>query len=97
MSKTKYMWYYFVRKMIVVGYYKQDSDFARRLAAAMQEANEETAKLPNGELRMLAIDEVLIRNIKTYNGVGYELNYDARTIQEWINSYVNLVGKKAGL
>ncbi len=63
---------------------------------AMRDAEAETLKLPNGELRMKAVRDVLIKKTKTYEGVALEVNYNWRTVQNWVNKYINLVGKKAG-
>ncbi len=63
---------------------------------ALKDAFEETRKLPNGELRIKAVQDILINKTKTYDGVALELYYDRKTIQNWVNSFVNLVGKKAG-
>ena len=63
---------------------------------AIEEAMLETENLPNGENRLYAIDEILIKKCKTYDGVARDLHYEARTVQNWIISFVKLVGKKAG-
>lgn len=66
------------------------------LKTAFNEARKETEKLPNGELRIRAIDEVLVNKTRTYEGVAQEIHYDWRTVQNWVTSFVNLVGRKAG-
>ncbi len=63
---------------------------------AIDEAFEETEKYNNGQERIRAINDVLIKKTKTYEGVAQDMHYDQRTIQGWITSFVNLVGKKAG-
>lgn len=54
--------------------------------SAYAEAIKETANLPNGELRLKAIDEILIKKTRTYTGVAQEIHYDWRTVQNWITS-----------
>ena len=72
---------------------KIQSQFIR---LAMADAKEETLKLPNGHERMKAVEDILIKKTKTVEGEALELNYSWRTVQNWINSYVNMVGRKAG-
>lgn len=97
MSRPTHYWYSIVKKMIMSKELQDDtSKQAMLIKRAMQDARRETRKLPNGELRLQAVDDILIRQIKTYEGVGLDIHYDARTVQLWINSYVNLVGRKAG-
>jgi len=55
-----------------------------------------TLELPDGDLRLRAVKEIMWDKTKTYEGVGRELNYEWRTIQNWVNRFVNMVGKAAG-
>ena len=66
------------------------------LLSAFDEAMAQTAKLDNGELRLKAIEDILINKTKTYIGVAQEIHYDWRTVQNWVTSFVNLVGQLAG-
>lgn len=98
MSKPRHYWYGSVRKMIMSS---KEIESERTFQAtmfknALEDAFEETRKLPNGDLRIKAVEDILIKKTKTYDGVALELYYDKRTIQSWVNSFVNLVGKKAG-
>lgn len=97
MSRPRHYWYSFVKKMIMSPEIWEDKSLqAAVFRNAIKDATDETLAFPDGELRMKAVNEILIQKIRTYEGVGQEMNYDARTIQRWINCYVNLVGKKAG-
>lgn len=98
MSKPRHYWYGSVRKMIMCSKEVQNERTlqATIFSHALEDAFEETRKLPNGDLRIKAVEEILIKKTKTYEGVAFELYYDKRTIQSWVNSFVNLVGKKAG-
>lgn len=96
MSRPKYCWYGFVKRMIINGYYNQDSENAIKLREAMEEVEKQTLELPNGEERMKAVDEILIKHTKTYDGVALELHYHKNIIQSWVTKYVNQVGKKGG-
>lgn len=96
MSKPKYCWYGFVKKMIMSGYYNQDTENAQKLRTAMQDVEAQIMELPNGAERMTAIDEILIRHTKTYDGVALELHYHKNIIKRWVAQYVNQVGKRGG-
>lgn len=98
MSKPKHYWYGSVRKMIMSA---SEVEKEKTLQAvifnhALEDAFEETRKLPNGDKRIKAVEDILIHKTKTYDGVAMDMFYDKRTIQSWVNSFVNLVGKKAG-
>lgn len=98
MGRPRYYWYGIVRQMVMASS-KVKNERSMQSAIftnAMNDAIDETLKLPNGELRIKAVDEVLIRKTKTIEGVAQEVHYERRTVQGWINSFVNLVGKKAG-
>lgn len=96
--RPKHYWYGVVWKMITL--YKklqsEDSKQAKLMVQAINEAKAETLELPDGELRVKAVDDILIDRIKTYDGVALDVHYSSITVQRWINSFVNLVGKKAG-
>lgn len=97
MSKPRYYWYNIVKGLI-----KKSSSISEIslqstiLNTAMIQAETDTLKLPNGDLRMYAVRALLIDQNSTIERVCEEVNYQERTVQGWISSYVNLVGKKAG-
>lgn len=98
MSQPRYYWYEAVKKMIKM-YPKIKNEHtvqATIFGHAIEDALEETKKLPNGDLRVKAVMDILIDQTSTYEGVGLQIHYDWRTIQNWVNSFVKLVGKKAG-
>lgn len=98
MSRPRYYWHGIARKMIqrypMLG--EERSMQAAIFRQAIDEALDETAKLPNGELRLAAIKDVLIDQTRTLYGEAAKVNYSEKTVQNWINSFVRLVGKKAG-
>lgn len=97
MSRPKYYWYGIVKKMIMELPDMNDGSLQTAIMKnAYVSALEETLHMPNGELRMKAIREILIEKTKTYQGVGMEIGYEWHTVQNWIRSFVNMVGKKAG-
>lgn len=95
--KAKNPWYSEIKRRIGEGRWKKPVTFQDYvLMKAVLEARLETEHLPNGELRLQAIEEILIKKSKNYQAFARDNYYDSRTVQRWINSYVNLVGKKAG-
>jgi len=98
MSHPKHYWYGSIRKMIMSSELikKERTLQATIFSRALEDAIDETRKLPNGELRLKAVDEILIKKTKTYEGVALDVCYERKTVQNWVTSFVNLVGKKAG-
>lgn len=97
MSQPREYYYTAIKKWIMMSD-KLPSDRLQMqtFQRALHDAIDETSKMSNGELRMIAIDEILFAKTKTYEGVAQELHYDWRTIQNWITAFINLVGQKAG-
>jgi len=98
MSSPKYYWYGAVKKMVNLSTQitKDKSVQATIFSHAIEDAKAETYNLPNGEQRIEAVERILIKQIDTYDSYGRQIGYEARTIQGWCTSFVNLVGKKAG-
>ena len=98
MSNPQFYWYPISRKMIenIKVIENEKSVQAIVFTNAIYEALEETAKLPQGDLRIRAINAILINKTKTCEGVAQELFYEQRTINNWIRSFIKLVGRKAG-
>lgn len=97
MSKPRYPWYGEVKRRIMEGNWQEPKSFQDYiLMKAMFEAKKDTEKLPNADIRLEAIEAILERKTSTYNSFGMNKHYDWRTVQNWITSFVNLVGKKAG-
>lgn len=97
MSRPRHYWYNVVKSLIKKSKYVDDISLqATILNTAMIQAEKETLKLPNGDLRMKAVKAILIDQTSSIECVCEEVNYQERTVQSWISSYVNLVGKKAG-
>lgn len=98
MSRPKYYWYNAVRSMIMHSkrLYADDSERATQLQKAIEEAKEETLRLPIGNDRLTAIDDILFKQIRTPEGEALKLNYGKRTIDRWISAFIICVGRKAG-
>lgn len=97
MSQPKEYYYTDIKKWIMMSdKLPNDRPQMQTFQRALHDAIDETSKLSNGELRMIAIDEILFAKTKTYEGVAQELHYERRTVQGWITSFVNLVGELAG-
>lgn len=98
MSRPKYWWYGQVRKAIMSydTLSRDESEMSKRFVEAIDEALAETKALPNGEERIRAVEDILIKQIRTIEGEEGELYYSWRTIQNWLNAFINLVGRKVG-
>ena len=97
MSRYKNIWYGDVKKLIMKGYYLENTEIATRLREAMEEVEEQTLHLEDGEKRMKAVEEILIKRTKTYDGVALEFHYHVNVVKHWVSQYINQVGKTAGL
>ena len=65
--------------------------------SAIEDGLKETLKLPDGELRVKAIKMRYFENpTKNVEIVADEIPAGPATISRWCNSFVRLVGKKAG-
>lgn len=96
MGRPRFYWYYIVKKMITESpNFKNPSIKEQEILEAMKSVEMEILELSNGTERMKAVNDILIRKTKTYAGVGIELHYDCRTVQNWITDYIFRVGKKA--
>lgn len=98
MGKPKYYWYGIVKTMIMNApkHSPNESEQLAKINEAMVDASDYIRTLPNGDLRMKAVDMILIRQTKNYEGAAMELHYEAKTIQKWVSNYIYLVGRKAG-
>jgi len=96
MSRPRYYWYGIVRKQIRLNATIDQSEQSDKIRDAMKATEQEFKKLPDGELRLKAVKDILIDNRLTYEGEALEINYSWQTVKGWINSYVNSVGRKAG-
>ncbi len=98
MGKPKHYWYGIVKRLIMESpsHDKEESLQQYIISMAMEKANKETLKLPNGEERLRAVELVLIKKNKNVYGAALELYCSSRKVERWISSYINLVGRKAG-
>ena len=98
MGKPKHYWYGIVKRLIMESpsHDKEESLQQYIISMAMEKANKETHKLPNGEERLRAVELVLIKKNKNVYGAALELYCSSRKVERWISSYINLVGRKAG-
>ena len=63
---------------------------------AIETVKEKTLTLSNGDYRLEAVEDILIKKTKTVYGVSQELNYSWKTVQNWVNTFIRMVGKEAG-
>lgn len=93
----RYYWYGIVWKM-VQKYPYGENPTARELQymRVINDAIIELSEMPDGEARFKAVHEVLIRKTKTINGAAQEVNYSRRTVQRWLNAFIDRVGHGVG-
>lgn len=98
MSRPKHYWHSLVKKMIMQfpNLAEEKTIQSGIFTAAISKSLDDTARMKDGELRVRAVDEILIRHTKTVSGMAIELNYSERTVQGWISNFVNIVGRNAG-
>ena len=92
--KPRNFWYTAVKKMIMSTdeLKENDSEKSREILRAIEEAKAKTSLLDNGELRIRAVESVLINKNKNYLALEHELHYEHHTIIQWVSDFVNLVG-----
>lgn len=96
MSKPREYYYWDIKKWLGDIDRLPNRERVQDLRRAVEEVNSETLKKNNGQLRMKAVKAILFDKRSTYIGMAQELDYDWRTIQNWVTAYINQVGKKAG-
>lgn len=68
----------------------------RNIKAAQARATAETLALPDGKLKMQAVNMVMIKRSHTYAGAALRVHASERTVQGWCIAYVRTVAKYAG-
>lgn len=98
MSRPRHRWYGFVRASIehMRESSPEDSIQDAIFFHAFNDAVSETLKLPNGDMRVEVVENVLVKRISTIEGEAMRIHYSDATIKGWVNSFVNLCGIKAG-
>ena len=98
MSRPRYYWHPIVRKM-VMRYPKlncENSIQEKAFKEAIETVKEKTFSLSNGDCRVEAVEDILIKKTKTVYGVSQEMNYSWKTVQNWVNTFIRMVGKEVG-
>lgn len=96
MSRPREYYYWDIKRWLMMADRLPQRKRTKELLQAVAEVNEETLNMPNGNARMKAIKAIIFEQRATYKGMGLELNYDWRTVQNWVTAYINQVGRKAG-
>jgi len=97
MSRPKFYWYDITKKMIM-RYPNLDGDipleaqFLKAIESTMEEVEEKVDSVE----RKKAFNMLLFKKTHTTSGAALKLHYSERTIQYWVNDFVNEVGRKAG-
>ena len=74
----------------------EDTIQANIFASAIKKALKDAESLPDGGLRVQAVKMYYIDNTHKIDGIAMEVNASPRTVQRWLNSFVNAVGVNAG-
>ena len=100
MGKSRYRnyWYGIVLKMLqrYPGIKDEETIQSSIFTMAINKALDETRELPDGELRITAMEMIYFKGTHSIDGAALELHSSRRTIQRWCSSFVYLVGKHAG-
>ena len=63
---------------------------------AIENAVAETRALPDGDLRVRAIEMLYFKGTHTIEGAATKVGVSERTLQYWMSRFVKLVGRNAG-
>ena len=98
MSNPKHWWYSDVKRAVMHSpkFRNKPQPEYKRYIEAIDKALADVEQMQNASERKYAIDEILIKQTRTIDGVAYKLNYSRRVVQGWINDYITLVGKYKG-
>lgn len=98
MSNPRHWWYSDVKRAVMHSpkYRNKPQPEYQRYIEAIDKALDDVKQMTNSDERMLAIDQILLSQTRTIDGVALELNYSWRVVQNWITEFINLVGKYKG-
>jgi hypothetical protein len=100
MSRSRYKnyWYGIVKKM-VQRYPDLKNEMTMQSAImsnAIENAIADTKLLPDGERRVKAVEIVYVKGSENIDGAAIKLYASRRTVERWLSSFINLVGKYGG-
>ena len=98
MSRPKYYWHPLVKKMIVVCGSKKYSDIPaeQKYILAIEKAINQTKNQKNGDYKVQSIKDILLNRTETILSMAFKIGYSEKTIQNWINDFIRIVGFEAG-
>lgn len=98
MSRPRSWWYGCVRKAVMhfPKYKTRTEPEYVQYTDAINKALKDVQNMDNAADRLQAIDDILFKQIKTFDGVAMDMNYSPKTIQYWINDFINSVGEYKG-
>ena len=100
MGRTRYKNYWYVVAQTMLRRYpgiKNEKGFqAVIFTQAIEKVIEDTAKLPDGELRLKAIQLIYFDKTDTIDGASLKVHASRRTVQRWCSAFINSVGRYAG-
>lgn len=97
MSRPKYYWYGIANKMINrYSKLNKTRPMEKKFKEAIDRQMLVILDTDNGQEKAKAIQAVCFEHRATVEEIAGEMFYSERTIQGWINDFVNAVGKRAG-
>lgn len=97
MSRPKNYYYGYVKKLLMMyDDLPHDSMQMSIFRDAVNRTVKQVRELPNGDERIEAVVEVLMKKRKTYEGYAMQIHVCEQVVKRWVSSFINQVGKNAG-
>lgn len=96
MSHPKNYWYSFIKNKIIGRYESLDEGIESDLLSCINATLMEVSKEPDGNIKVEAINKILIKKTETPASLGRKIFYSERTIYRWTSEFINRVGIRAG-
>lgn len=75
---------------------KEETIQASIFSSAIKKALRDTETLPDGSRRVQAVKLYYMQNTHKIDGIAMIVDASPRTVQRWLDSFVNAVGTNAG-
>ena len=98
MSRPKNYWFFTAKKMCLRYPHLKNYNGLQEVLwyNAIVKTLQQTEELPNGPERLIVIQKVLFDKTDTVIGMSQKLAYCERVLWQWVNDFINTVGKNAG-
>lgn len=98
-SRYSNYWYGVVVKLVQIYPMLDEDDTTEqtiRAKEAIERSLEKTRNMKEGEARIKAVRMIYFDKTHNLDGAAMVLHYHWRTVQNWMNDFIRLVGKEAG-